>query len=740
MDAWDDTHGSGLRISGRTVLNLWRIMRSELKLPGYTFEAVVYATMRHRMPNIHPSVTARWHSCNTTRWQAHKYYVDRAAGNLALLAKMDVVGRTSEMARLIGIDFFSVLTRGSQFRVEACLLRVAKPQGYALPSPSPAQVAAQAAMECIPLVMEPLSRFYVSPVLVLDFQSLYPSVIIAYNMCYSTCLGRVSAGAAGMSPRLGFRGYKAPGGAIGSLAPDAFLAPNGALFAPRTHRAGVLPTLLRDILETRLMVKRALKRDEVKGDPVASRVFDARQLALKLIANVTYGYTAAGFSGRMPCAEIADAIVQTGRTILESTIRMVHAEESWKARVVYGDTDSLFVHLEDVSREDAFRIGEEIAARASSMFPDPITLKFEKVYHPCVLLSKKRYVGDMFESRTQDSPVLDCKGIEIVRRDTCPVVIKTFEACLTALFRRKDLSAVRRYLVRQWTKILQARLPLQDFVFAKEVRLGTYARESSLPPAAVVASRMMIEDPRASPQYGERVSYVVVCGEPGARLVDLVVTPHDVLRHPDRLTINGKYYITKQIIPALGRVFNLVGVNISRWFIDMKKPSLRRQRALLGPTGDLAGTSGRGAVGGGGRRGHGGSLAVTTIDQYYVSDLCEVCGALCRAIVCDKCKVQGQVLGLVLATRASVSEKTLLHLVDVCRSCTGFRQPAAATSCISIDCPYFFERCRALRTTQHMFAVLRQTGMLHREPVAAAAPQPSEVVVVDDDIIDLQDD
>ena len=56
-----------------------------------------------------------------------------------------------------------------------------------------------------------------------------------------------------------------------------------------------------------------------------------------------------------------------------------------------------------------------------------------------------------------------------------------------------------------------------------------------------------------------------------------------------------------------------------------------------------------------------------------------------------------------------------------------------ATSCISIDCPYFFERCRALRTTQHMFAVLRQTGMLHREPVAA-------VVVVDDDIIDLQDD
>lgn len=176
----------------------------------------------------------------------------------------------------------------------------------------------------------------------------------------------------------------------------------------------------------------------------------------------------------------------------------------------------------------------------------------------------------------------------------------------------------------------------------------------------VCVCAVWVQDPRASPQYGERVAYVVVCGEPGARLVDLVVTPHDVLRHPDRLRINGKYYITKQVIPALGRVFNLVGVNISRWFSEMKKPCIRRQRALLGPSGDLAAASGKGAVGGGGRRGQGGSLAVTTIDQYYVSDLCEVCGALCRDIVCTKCKDQGQVLGMVLATRASVSEKTLL--------------------------------------------------------------------------------
>lgn len=71
----------------------------------------------------------------------------------------------------------------------------------------------------------------------------------------------------------------------------------------------------------------------------ASQVFNARQLALKLIANVTYGYTAAGFSGRMPCAELADSIVQCGRRTLESAISFVNSQEKWKAKVIYGDTD-----------------------------------------------------------------------------------------------------------------------------------------------------------------------------------------------------------------------------------------------------------------------------------------------------------------------------------------------------------------------------------------------------------------
>lgn len=87
------------------------------------------------------------------------------------------------------------------------------------------------------------------------------------------------------------------------------------------------------------------------AERVLLKCLNARQFGLKLIANVTYGYTAAGFSGRMPMAELADAIVQSGRATLERAISLIQNHPSWNADVVYGDTDSLFVRLKGRSVE-----------------------------------------------------------------------------------------------------------------------------------------------------------------------------------------------------------------------------------------------------------------------------------------------------------------------------------------------------------------------------------------------------
>lgn len=112
---------------------------------------------------------------------------------------------------MFGVDWFSIISRGSQFKVESFMFRIAKSESLVFLSPSKddvrssyfphnknhahnfvsVQVGRQNAAECMPLIMEPKSDFYNSPLLVLDFQSLYPSIMIAYNYCYSTCLGRV---------------------------------------------------------------------------------------------------------------------------------------------------------------------------------------------------------------------------------------------------------------------------------------------------------------------------------------------------------------------------------------------------------------------------------------------------------------------------------------------------------------------------------------------------------------------
>jgi DNA polymerase zeta len=224
-------------------------------------------------------------------------------------------------------------------------------------------------------------------------------------------------------------GYEITKQELEELKDHVNIAPNGAVFVKPHIRQGVLGRMVKEILETRVMVKQSMKLYPTKKRLL--RTLQAKQLGLKLLANVTYGYTAASFSGRMPSAEIADAIVQTGRSTLERSIEYIHSSESFKGcTVVYADTDSLFVSLADRSKTTAFKIGNEIAALITNQNPVPMKLNFEKVYLPCVLLAKKRYVGFMYENISDHTPVFDAKGIETVRRDGCPAVAKLMESCL----------------------------------------------------------------------------------------------------------------------------------------------------------------------------------------------------------------------------------------------------------------------------------------------------------------------
>ncbi|RKP26760.1 hypothetical protein SYNPS1DRAFT_13724, partial [Syncephalis pseudoplumigaleata] len=545
MSRWRSSRSPELYVPGRHVLNAWKIMRSELSITDYTFESVVFDVLHIRIPRFENSVLLGWLNGTSLphRWRVVSHFLSHATYTLALLEER-------RFARVFGVDFMSILTRGSQFKVESLLLRVAKLSNYVLLSPSrkeasrdtangEVQVADQRALEYIPLVMEPHEGYYKDPTLVLDFRSLYPSLIIAHNICYSTCLGNLWRSELGVTP------YHVPAGELAALQNKLHVAPNGAVFLDASARKSLFSQMLHELLATRAMVKESIR---LYSAHETASLLEVRNLSLKFIANVMYGYMAASYSGRMPCVDLADAIVSYGRRLLEGTIRWINETEPSSTRVVYGDTDSIFVGVQGASIGNAFRVGDFIARSVTAMHPLPIKLKLEKVYLPCVLLSKKRYVGFSYES-PESEPVYDAKGIETLHLLNART--------LSMLFARQDLSEIRTYLQAQFTLFLQDSVPLGDLIIAKEVRME-HEQHGHLTPSIAVSMRRVRMDPQTRPHYAERVPYVIVYREQYANLTELAVSPEEYIQQG--LRANAEYYIAKQIIPPLDRIFSLLDV------------------------------------------------------------------------------------------------------------------------------------------------------------------------------------
>lgn len=673
-DAYGADHMSEITVAGRIMLNLWRLIKHEVTLNIYTFENVAYHVLHQRLPLFTFRALTDWfdHMTACFRWRTIGYYATRVQGNMLLIQQLDLIGRTSELARLFGIQFYSVLSRGSQYRVESMMLRQAKCANYIAVSPSVQQRSRSKAPECIPLVMEPESRFYEDPVIVLDFQSLYPSMMIAYNYCFSTCLGRVEHIAQGGEYILGCQSLSVPSKQLNQLmdSDGIHVAPNGVAFVKHSVTQGVIPRMLDQILSTRIMVKKAIK--DHKNDKVLARMLDNRQLGLKLIANVTYGYTSANYSGRMPCIEVGDSVVRKGRETLERAIKMVETTAKWGARVVYGDTDSLFVEVKGATKERAFEIGREMVAAVTAENPKPVKLKLEKVYKPCVLQSKKRYVGYKYESPEQKEPEFDAKGIETVRRDGCPAVAKILERSIKILFETKDVSKVKRYVQNQFQKLNQGRIGLQDLVFAKEYRGRQYYKQGSCVPALEIAKRKLSVDRRSEPRVSERVPYVVVHGSPGLPLIRLVRTPQEYLQDPS-YNLNAPYYITRQIVPALNRIFGMMAVDTLEWYQEL--PRVVHMNTV--PTKASANN----------KKG--------TISQYFASLNCAVCDRKTQSGLCEECRANPQTTITSLMKRVQQWDRARVQLNKICTSCCGFGD--SKQSCSTLDCPVRFE----LVKTQH---------------------------------------
>ena len=603
-----------VKVKGRIIIDVWRKMSQEIKTNDYSLENVVFKALSIReakMDYLKLKSMLFSKKVNNILFVLN-YYLKRAKYNLLLLNKFDIINRCTQFVKIYAIDFESNLTRGSQYKVEGVLSHLAKSKNVVLLSASRDQLINQTPPRFTPMVMEPPKNIFYNPVIVLDFQSLYPSIMIAYNLCYSTCLGRLlkeeenekdsslkKMGVTFYNKNLyemllkDFQSSKfyhkenytskdnfeeESKDFMNFVKDSCFLSPARVLFLKKHIKEGLIPIILKELLLTRIMIKKSMKLYDKNSD--VYKFLHSRQLGIKGLANVIYGYTSAGFSGRMPNIEISDSILSMGRQMLKTSIDYIENKTPYDLKVVYGDTDSLFISVNNKTKEEAIKIGKKLAEEITKLNPEPIKLQFEKVYCPLIFNAKKHYAGYKYEDKSSLDSVsnkksavtlLDTKGLENVRRDSCDIVSKIVEKLLKILFDEKDLSKVKHYLFQCFDKIIKGRVILKDFIFSKEVKFGRY-RGKLLPPSAQIANDLHMRDPNFFAVYKQRVPYLVYNNPSGVKcLKNSVIYPYDFFANKS-LSVNSNYYIT-MIKKVIERFLGQIGVNIEDWYQTYKRPS-----------------------------------------------------------------------------------------------------------------------------------------------------------------------
>ena len=525
---------------GRIIFDCLPIIRREHKLRMYSLNFVSAHFLGQSKEDVHHSMIPVLHKQDEHgRKRLAIYCLKDSLLPLLLIDKLTLWVGYMEMTRVTGVLLEELIHRGQQIKVLMLLYYFAHEHHTLIPEESPEKTAdTQDDTYEGATVIEPKTGYHQKPVITLDFASLYPSIMIAHNLCYSTLLPPVRQ----------------------DLDEDLFtrVPITNSRFVKASERKGLLPSILEKLLQTRKDTKRAMKQEH---DPFKQAMLNGRQLAYKICANSVYGFTGARV-GKLPCMDISAGVTAFGRTMIEATKQ--HIETKYGGTVVYGDTDSVMIQFDHVHTvADAIKEGERLAPLVSeALFIPPIHLEFEKVYDPYLLLAKKRYAG-LYWTRPDKFDKLDAKGIELVRRDNCKLTPNTMQKVLDYLMVEKDLDKAKQCVKDAVGKILRNEVDISELVISKSLskppddytKPGSKRKYASIAHVAL-AQRLAEKDPSSAPQSGDRVPYVMVQASKHVQQCERAEDPEYALLH--KLPIDQQYYINKQLRQPLERLLGPV--------------------------------------------------------------------------------------------------------------------------------------------------------------------------------------
>eukprot|EP00803_Ostreobium_quekettii_P010532 evm.model.scf_244.12 EVM.evm.TU.scf_244.12 scf_244:99156-114216(+) len=533
-------------VAGRLLADTYVSAQELVHAVDFTLETLSHSHLNE--DRLRPVVAELDKAYDSTEALSHHIFQAQKDAwlSMGLLFNLSVLPLSKELANITGSSWQKTLQGGRAQRTEMLLLHEFYHKKFIVPDKYKAKAAAGTNDKGGPSyaggkVFEPVKGLYDKCVLLMDFNSLYPSIIQAFNICFTT----------------------------------ASRPSDGSLAEVREDLDGlaVLPKLIERLVQRRQQVKACMKTER---DAAKKAQMDIRQKALKLTANSAYGCL--GFkNSRFYCKPMAELITQRGREILEETKARVLATIPG-VQVIYGDTDSIMVSTSENKPTEVAKLGQTIKKKINTYFQQrgrqQLQLDVDGIYSRMLLLQKKKYAAKKLVIDEKSGRVmreeLEMKGIDMVRRDWSRISKDICEFALSEILSGKDKEDVVNEIHERLRKVKQelsqpipmdGRLEsLEPFVIRKQLQKDPEEYADALSqPHVRVAKRLRSLGQNEGVMKGDTIPYVICTerqqegtdGPPKSSLAERAYHPSEF--NPS-LVIDADYYLAHQIHPTVSRL------------------------------------------------------------------------------------------------------------------------------------------------------------------------------------------
>ncbi len=567
-------------LEGIVLSDVLPLVRRQYRLPVYklSFVAENFLKGDTKDPITPADIFEAWKSQDQAKLaEVGAYCIKDSQLTLDLFEKLCFMTSLMEMSSICSVKIIDLITRGQQIKVFNQIYNYCHNNNIVVDRNDSDESGYAGAY-----VVDPKPGIYEMAVS-FDFNSLYPSIIIAMNICYSTLVNSKSdeekeAAANNLNifewkdhigcehdvkikRRDELKKLIAAGGSeayISELRTERaalitykpkYLICKKRRFCFRKAPLGIVPTIIQNLLQARKKVKQAMKSipDSTSFEYM---VLDGRQTALKLSANSIYGFFGTS-AGILPLPEAAMTITHIGRNLIKDAGRLVATK--YGGNVIYGDTDSVYANgFPCKDAQELWDYAKKVAMEISATYPAPLTIAFEDtIYSTFLLLGKKNYVyRTCTPSGVVKNDSLGSKGVLLVRRDSCDYTKIIYENLIKSIFNGASLEDCTKAITDHIVSLFAHQIGIKELIKTKSVRdygekvmgdhFGDY-KIKRLPPSDVEKERVLQEsgitgDNAETKYYISQLPPIIrlahkllergVLVEPGSRLEFLVVHPH----------------------------------------------------------------------------------------------------------------------------------------------------------------------------------------------------------------------